>query len=50
LARLERPKKLRELRLETAKLASEAAELRAQLAIERSRPVDLPSPLSRRVN
>ena len=41
---------LRELRVEAARLGSQIAELRAQLTIDRSKPVDMPSPLSRRVN
>lgn len=39
---------LRELKIECAKLGSEAAELRNMLALDRSRIVDMPSPLMRR--
>ena len=41
---------IRELRIEAAKLGSEAAELRAQLAIDRNRPTDLPRLPLRNVN
>ena len=40
---------LRELKIECAKLGSQAAELRAQMTIDRSQIIDLPSsPLARR--
>jgi hypothetical protein len=41
---------LRELKIEIAKYASEVAALREALAVDRGKPVDLPSPLARRVN
>ena len=41
---------MRELKIEIAKHASEVAALREALAVERSKVVDIPSPLSRRVN
>ncbi len=41
---------LTSLKLECAKLATEAATLREALAVDRARVVDMPSPLSRRVN
>jgi hypothetical protein len=42
---------VRELKIETTSLRSEVIELRTQLALERAKPADLPSPLSsRRVN
>jgi hypothetical protein len=39
---------LRELKIECAKLGSESAELRRELALDRGKVVDLPSPLRRR--
>ena len=41
---------IRSLKIEIAKAASESAALREALALDRSKPLDLRSPLSRRVN